>query len=90
MRDDITQHAGPEYSPDSSHKTSPRAGSGPSPVSGLLLSVPEAGKFLGLTTWQVRGLLADRKLPVVQVGRKFFLRRAALMKWAESAEKWKR
>jgi len=60
------------------------------PVSGLLLSIPDAGQFLGLTAWTVRGLIADRKLPVVQVGRKFFLRRAALMKWAEGAERWHR
>jgi excisionase family DNA binding protein len=66
------------------------AGSEVSPVSGLLLSIPDAGNFLGLTTWQVRALIADRKVPVVRVGRKFYLRRAALVKWAEGAEKWRR
>ena len=66
------------------------AGFESSPISGLLLSIPDAGQFLGLTAWTVRGLIADRKLPVVQVGRKFFLRRAALMKWAEGAERWHR
>jgi len=65
------------------------------PVSGLkgssiLLSIPEAGKFLGITVWQIRGLIADRSLPVVTIGRKFYLRRAALVRFAESAEKFLR
>ena len=75
---------------NSAGKTNSPEGFGVSPVSGLLLSIPDAGAFLGLTTWQVRALITDRKLPVVQVGRKFYLRRAALVRWTEGAEKWKR
>lgn len=51
-----------------------------------LLSVPAAASLLGVTTWQIRGLIATRSLPIVQVGRKFYLRRATLLRWAERAE----
>jgi hypothetical protein len=51
-----------------------------------LLSLPDAGALLGLSIWQVRGLIANRSLPVVQVGRKFYLRRMTLIRWAERAE----
>jgi excisionase family DNA binding protein len=51
-----------------------------------LLSLPDAAGVLGLTVWQVRGLIANRLLPVVQVGRKFYLRRATLLRWTERAE----
>jgi excisionase family DNA binding protein len=52
----------------------------------VLLDVCEAGNFLGLTRWQIRGLIASHELPVVRVGRKFYLRRASLVRWAERAE----
>jgi excisionase family DNA binding protein len=51
-----------------------------------LLALPDAAGMLGLTVWQVRGLIANRLLPVVQVGRKFYLRRATLLRWTERAE----
>lgn len=51
-----------------------------------LLSVPDAAGVLGLTVWQVRGLISNRLLPVVQIGRKFYLRRATLIRWCERAE----
>lgn len=56
------------------------------PEQSTLLSLPDAGALLGLTVWQLRGLIASRELPVVQVGRKFYLRRATLLRWAERAE----
>jgi len=51
-----------------------------------LLNLPDAAGVLGLTVWQIRGLIANRLLPVVQVGRKFYLRRATLLRWTERAE----
>jgi excisionase family DNA binding protein len=51
-----------------------------------LLNLSAAGSLLGLTVWQLRGLIASRSLPVVQVGRKFYLRRATLLRWTERAE----
>jgi excisionase family DNA binding protein len=51
-----------------------------------LLNLPDAGALLGLTVWQLRGLISNRVIPVVQVGRKFYLRRATLVRWAERAE----
>lgn len=51
-----------------------------------LLNLSDAAGVLGLTVWQVRGLIANRLLPVVQVGRKFYLRRTTLLRWAERAE----
>jgi hypothetical protein len=51
-----------------------------------LLNLSAAGSLLGLTVWQLRGLIAGRSLPIVQVGRKFYLRRATLLRWTERAE----
>lgn len=51
-----------------------------------LLNLPDAGALLGLTIWQLRGLISNRVIPVVHVGRKFYLRRATLLRWAERAE----
>jgi len=36
--------------------------------------------------WQLRGLIANGELPIVRVGRKLYLRRATLVRWAERAE----
>ena len=52
----------------------------------LLLSLEEASPFVGLTVWQLRGLIANGELPIVRVGRKLYLRRATLVRWAERAE----
>jgi excisionase family DNA binding protein len=52
----------------------------------VLLGISEAAKFLGLTCWQIRGLIARKALPVVEVGRAFKLRRATLEKWAAGEE----
>ena len=51
-----------------------------------MLSVPAAAAFLGISVWQVRGLIAAGDLRVVKVGRKFYLRRKTLLRWAEVAE----
>jgi hypothetical protein len=51
-----------------------------------LLDFTNAGKFLGLTRWQMRGLVRSRELPVVSVGNKFYFRRATLVRWAEKSE----
>jgi len=52
----------------------------------VLLDVHGSGAFLGLTDWEVRGLITRQELPVVRVGRKFFLRRSTLIRWTERAE----
>ena len=52
----------------------------------LLLDIRGAGQFLGLSPWQVRALISDGSLPIVKVGRKFYFRRASLVRWAERAE----
>jgi excisionase family DNA binding protein len=59
------------------------------PESTVLLDVKRAGDLLGLSYWQVRGLVNSKELPVVKVGKKFFLRRSTLLKWAERAEETK-
>jgi excisionase family DNA binding protein len=55
-------------------------------VNPLLLDIPGASSVLGITIWQLRGLIANGELPVVKVGRKLYLRRTALQRWAERAE----
>jgi hypothetical protein len=55
-----------------------------------LLNLPAAGAFLGLSIWQIRGLISSRQIPVVKVGRAFYLRRSTLVRWAERAEGWVR
>jgi hypothetical protein len=52
----------------------------------LLLDINGAAAFAGLTPWQVRGLIANGDLSVVQVGRKLYMRRATITRWAERAE----
>lgn len=51
-----------------------------------LLDIAGAGKFLGLTNWQIRGLLASGELRCVRVGRKIYFRRFTLVRWAETSE----
>ena len=52
----------------------------------LLLNVPTAARELGITVWQLRGLIWAKKIPVVQIGRKLYLRRATLTRWTENEE----
>ena len=52
----------------------------------LLLNLVQASPVVGLTTWQLRGLIANGELPVVKVGRKLYVRRATLVRWCERRE----
>ncbi len=52
----------------------------------LLLNLVQASPVVGLTTWQLRGLIANGELPVVKVGRKLYVRRATLVRWCERME----
>jgi excisionase family DNA binding protein len=52
----------------------------------LLLSLADASPIVGLTVWQLRGLIAKGELPVVRVGKKLYLRRATINRWVERAE----
>lgn len=52
----------------------------------LLLNLPAASSVVGLTTWQLRGLITAGEIPVVRVGKKLFLHRKTLVRWAERAE----
>jgi hypothetical protein len=52
----------------------------------LLLNVRAASAFIGITGWQLRGLIADKQIPVVKIGRKLFLRRATLQRFVENEE----
>lgn len=52
----------------------------------LLLNIPEASALVGLTPWQLRALISDNELNVIRVGKKLYLRRASLIRWAERAE----
>jgi excisionase family DNA binding protein len=57
----------------------------PSDVS-ILLDLRRASSAVGVTVWQLRGLIASGEIPVVKVGRKLYLRRQTLVRWAERAE----
>ena len=52
----------------------------------LLLNIPQASELVGLTPWQIRALISDNELNVIRVGKKLYLRRATLLRWAERAE----
>ena len=52
----------------------------------LLLNLSTAAPVVGLTVWQLRGLIANGELPVVKVGRKLYVRRATLLRWSERVE----
>jgi excisionase family DNA binding protein len=54
--------------------------------SSLLLNLSTAAPVVGLTVWQLRGLISSGELPVVKVGRKLYVRRATLLRWSERAE----
>ncbi len=56
------------------------------PDTAQLLDIAGAGQFLGLTSWQIRGLLASGELRCVRVGRKIYFRRPTLVRWAEISE----
>ncbi len=52
----------------------------------LLLNLSTAAPVVGLTVWQLRGLIANGEIPVVKVGRKLYVRRATLVRWCERVE----
>ena len=52
----------------------------------VLVDIRGASAILGLTPWQVRGLISNKELPIIVVGAKFYFRRATLTRWAERAE----
>ena len=52
----------------------------------LLLNLPAASSVVGLTTWQLRALIANGELPCVRVGKRLYVRRATLARWADRAE----
>jgi len=58
----------------------------PEKSNALLVSLTDATDIVGLTVWRLRGLIANRELPIIKVGRKFYLRRSTLIRWAERAE----
>jgi hypothetical protein len=72
-------HGGPDDAPRKRKIVEPATNS-------LLLDLPAASAVIGLTTWQLRGLIVSGEIPVVRVGRKLYLRRATLQRWAERAE----
>lgn len=51
-----------------------------------LLDIRAAGQLLGLSYWQTYGLIKAGEIPVVEVGGKFYMRRATVLRWAERAE----
>jgi excisionase family DNA binding protein len=55
----------------------------PEPV---LLHIRATARLLGLTYWKVYGLVKARELPVVEIGGKFYFRRATILKWVEKSE----
>lgn len=62
------------------------SGNSPPVADPLLFTLPQAANFAGLTVWQIRGLISSHELKFVPVGRKFYIRKATLLKWAERAE----
>lgn len=40
----------------------------------LLLAIPKAARALSCTTWAMRSLLWDGKIPFVKIGRRFLVR----------------
>lgn len=52
----------------------------------VLVDVRGAAALLGLTSWQVRGLISNKELPIVKVGAKFYFRRATLLRWVDRVE----
>jgi hypothetical protein len=53
------------------HNDAPVKKNPPAKNETLLLDLPNAAAVVGLTVWQLRGLIANRQLPIVKVGRRF-------------------
>jgi hypothetical protein len=56
------------------------------PNSPTLLKIPDAARLLGLTPWQLRAVIATGELPILRIGKRIYVRAAALARWAERAE----
>jgi hypothetical protein len=54
----------------------------------LLLKLPEAAEFLGITVWQLRGLISRKRIRVVDVNGAFFISRKTLVRFIETAEEF--
>ena len=52
----------------------------------LLLDIRGAARVMGISPWQTRKIISDGSLPIIKVGRKFYVRRASLQRWAERSE----
>jgi excisionase family DNA binding protein len=48
-----------------------------------LLTIPEAGEYLGRSTWSIRELIWAGSLPIVRVGRRIHLDIYDLNEWIE-------
>jgi excisionase family DNA binding protein len=55
-------------------------------ASASLLNLVASAKFLGLTPWQIRGIITRKEIAFIRVGRGFYFRRSTLLRWAERAE----
>jgi excisionase family DNA binding protein len=56
------------------------------PDNSLLVDLPAACALVGCSLWSLRGLISRKELPIIKVGKKFFIRRATLTRWTETAE----
>jgi hypothetical protein len=52
----------------------------------LLLKFKQAVPILGLTEWQIRGLVASGDLKCVRIGKRLYLRRKTVERFVENAE----
>jgi excisionase family DNA binding protein len=52
----------------------------------ILLDMRAAGALLGISYWRLYSLVRNQELSVVEIGSKFYFRRASLLRWAERAE----
>lgn len=52
-----------------------------------LLSVQEAAGFLGVTVWFIRGLVWNKKVPHLRLGRRFLFDRKDLENFIEQQKK---
>ena len=52
----------------------------------VLLDIRAGGALLGLTYWRMYALIKAGAFPVLDVGGKFYMRRATLLRWVEKSE----
>ena len=56
------------------------------PVSARLLNVKQAAQYLGATTWFVRTLGWEKKVPIIQLGNRWLFDRADLDMFVDQAK----